>query len=267
MKMKTLQNYFLLGVFIILPLIATDVSSQGSSEKGNKIVKAVDSHEEGYINLRSDVTMILEDKQGKTRQRFFKFYMLESEPFGDKRKFIFVRPRDIKGTAILIHSNVIEDDDQWIYLPAFKRVKRISSNNKSTPFMGSEFSYEDLSSQELEKYDNRYINSEEVDGRECDVVERVPTFPNSLYSKVVSFVDQEDNRFRKIIYYDKSGGKIKTQFLDDYKLYSDRYLLPNKLVMINHANGKKTTMLWKDIQLKTEIKNNHFTVSSLKRSR
>ncbi len=264
--MKTKINFILMAFFLILPLTVTQAFAKNSSDKGNQVVRAVDNHEAGYINMRSDVTMILEDKQGKTRKRFFKYTMLESDPLGDQRKFVFERPRDIKGTAVLIHSKVVEDDAQWIFLPAFKRVKRISSTNKSTPFMGSEFSYEDLSSQELEKYDNRYVSSEECDGKECDVIERVPNFPHSLYSKLVVYVDKKDNRYRKIIYFDKKGKKIKTQTLSDYKLYSDRYLLPNKLVMINHKNGKKTTMLWEDIKLKTNIVKRHFNVSALKRS-
>ncbi len=264
--MKTKISYLLSGMLLILLFNGTHAVSKNSTDKGNQVVQAVDNHEAGYINLKSDVTMILEDKKGKTRKRFFKYTMLESEPLGDKRKFVFERPRDIKGTAVLIHSKVVEDDAQWIFLPAFKRVKRISSTNKSTPFMGSEFSYEDLSSQELEKYENHYVRHDACDDKECDVIERVPNFPHSLYSKLVVYVDKKDNRYRKIIYFDKKGKKIKTQTLSDYKLYSDRYLLPNKMVMVNHKNGKKTTMLWEDIKLKTNIVKRHFNVSALKRS-
>ena len=231
------------------------------------MIAAVDKHEEGYRDLRSNVTMILEDARGQANKRFFQFFMQESVPLGDKRKFVFVRPRDIKGTAVLIYSKVVEDDAQWIFLPAFKRVKRISSANKGTPFVSSEFSYEDLASQELEKYSNRFLKSTVLDGNDCNVVERVPNSEHSSYSKLIVYVDKKDNRYRKVEYFDKKGKHIKTQTISDYNLYLDRYLLPDKTVMLNHTNGKKTTMLWADIKLKTGLKDNQFTISGLKRTR
>ena len=121
------------------------------------VIAAVDQHEDGYQNLQSNVTMILENAKGQRRKRHLDVYTLELTALGDRRKFIFNRPADINGTAILVHSNVVKNDDHWIYLPAFNRVKRIASSNKSTPFVGSEYSYEDLSSQEKEKYVNRYM--------------------------------------------------------------------------------------------------------------
>jgi hypothetical protein len=211
--------------------------------------------------------MILEDARGDKRQRHLDVYALELSPLGDKRKFVFNQPADIDGTAVLIHSNVVENDDQWIFLPAFKRVKRIASSNKSTPFVGSEFSYEDLASQEKEKYTNRYVESTTLDSMACDVVERIPGFPYSAYSRLLVYIDRKDHRYRKVEYFDQSGKHIKTQFLEDYRLYDGRYLLPNKTVMVNHETGKKTTMLWDDIRLKTAQTDNQFTTNALKRVR
>ena len=66
----------------------------------------------------------------------------------------------VKGVNILSHTKIFEPDDQWLFLPALKRVKRISSRNKSGPFMGSEFAYEDLVSREVEKYSYKFIKDE-----------------------------------------------------------------------------------------------------------
>ncbi len=74
---------------------------------------------------------------------------------GDKSLFVFDEPRDVQGTAFLIHAHREDADDQWLYLPALKRVKRISSANRSGSFMGSEFAYEDMTAQEVEKFTYR----------------------------------------------------------------------------------------------------------------
>lgn len=256
----------LLALLMALIAISTGVTAQGDLTQGDALIDAVDQHEDGYQNLRSGVTMILENAKGKRRQRHLDVYTLELTPLGDRRKFIFNRPADIKGTAILVHSNVVESDDYWIYLPAFNRVKRIASSNKSTPFVGSEYSYEDLSSQEKIKYTNRYIKETTVDGRPCIVVERVPKFSHSAYSKLLAYIDIEDHRYRKVEYFDKAGQHLKTQYLEEYKLYDDRYLLPTRTVMMNHHTGKTTSMLWSDIQLKTGQTGRQYTTAALKRA-
>ncbi|NIT13503.1 MAG: outer membrane lipoprotein-sorting protein, partial [Candidatus Dadabacteria bacterium] len=98
---------------------------------------------------------------------------------GDKSITVFDEPRDIEGTALLSHTKILDPDDQWLYLPAVKRVKRISSKNKSGPFVGSEFAYEDLLSQEVDKYNYKWLKDEKCGDLECHVVERYPLYENS----------------------------------------------------------------------------------------
>ena len=264
MNSRTLVN--LLTLSFVWFATATGANTQDGLTQGDAVIDAVDHHEDGYQNLQSNVTMVLENASGRKRERHLDVYSLELTPLGDRRKFIFNRPADINGTAILIHSNVVESDDHWIYLPAFNRVKRIASSNKSTPFVGSEYSYEDLSSQEKEKYANRYIEDTMVGDRPCKVVERIPKFAHSAYSKLLAYIDIEKNRYRKVEYFDKQGQHLKTQHLEDYKLFDDRYLLPTRTVMINHATNKTTSMLWRDIQLKMGHKDKEFTTAALKRA-
>ena len=254
-------------LFSTLLALCWPVHAQGNVVDGDAVIAAVDRHEDGYQDIRSTVTMLLQDSHGETWERHLDVYAIETTPLGDRRRFVFDEPRDIRGTAVLIHSNVVDDDDQWIYLPAFKRVKRISSSNKSTPFVGSEFSYEDLASQEKEKYVNRYVESVTLDGRACDVVERVPRFPNSAYGRLLAYVDKEEHRYRKVEYFDHSGKHVKTQYLEDYRLYDDRYWLPNKTVMVNHETNRKTTMLWAGIELKTDQSERQFTAGALRNAR
>lgn len=263
------MNHRLLSISLALSLAylvpVSIASAKDTLAEGDAVIDAVDQHEDGYQDLRSNVTMILKNAQGRKRERYLDVYTIEQTPLGDRRKFIFIRPADINGTAILIHSNVIKNDDQWIYLPAFKRVKRIASSNKSSPFVGSEYSYEDLSSQEKEKYSNRYVETTDLDGITCDVVERIPKFPHSAYSKLLVYVDKQNHRYQKVEYFDKVGKHIKTQRLEEYELYDDRYWLPTKTVMMNHVTGKSTSMLWGDINLKTAQTNNQYSPNALKR--
>lgn len=238
-----------------------------ASVNGDDVIARVDQHETGYQSLSSNVTLLIVDNKGKIKERFLKAYTLEEQPFGDKRKFVFYQPRDINGTSVLIHSNVIKDDYQWIYLPAFKRVKRIASSNKTTPFVGSEFSYEDLSSQEKEKYENKLIGEETINGIECYVVERRPKYDNSAYQRIIAYIDKEYFRYRKVDYFDHQNKLLKTQLLDDYQLFDGRYWLSQKNIMTNHHNGKHSTMLWMDIEVKAKLSDSHFSLSALKRTR
>ena len=115
----------------------------------------------------------------------------------------FDRPRDIKGTAFLSFTHAVGADDQWLYLPALKRVKRISSNNKSGPFLGSEFAYEDFSSQEVAKYKYKYLRDEEYKDMPCFVLERYPVDKNSGYTRQIGWIDQAEYRLQKIESYDR----------------------------------------------------------------
>ena len=113
--------------------------------------------------------MILRTKRGQESRREVRLKVIEVEDDGDRTIFVFDRPRDVKGTAFLVHAHKDEPDDQWLYLPALKRVKRISSSKQSGSFMGSEFAYEDMGTSEVEKYAHRYLRDEPCGELTCSV--------------------------------------------------------------------------------------------------
>ena len=127
--------------------IMTVANAQSAEEKGLQIAKAAEKADEGFKSSKVDLKMILKNRHGQTSERFLTTRTLELTEDGDKSLIVFNSPRDVKGTATLTFTHKVGSDDQWLYLPSIKRVKRISSNNKSGPFVGSEFAYEDLSSQ------------------------------------------------------------------------------------------------------------------------
>ena len=144
---------------------------------------------------------------------------LEVQGNGDKTLSIFDQPKDIKGTAFLTHAHSEKANDQWIYLPAIKRVKRINSRSKSGPFMGSEFSYEDIGSTEVSKYDYNYLRSETINGEDCYVLEAIPRDKDSGYTRTVHWLDKAHFRAQRIDFYDRKKTLLKTLTLSNYKLY------------------------------------------------
>jgi hypothetical protein len=180
---------------------------------------------------------------------------------------IFDTPRDIKGTAFLSYTHALKPDEQWLYLPALKRVKRISSNNKSGPFMGSEFSYEDLSSQEVEKYTYKYLRMEKIDGREAFVIERKPAYKHSGYTRLITWLDTEMYQPLKIEFYDRKKALLKTLISSGYKQYEGQFWRPTTMSVVNHLTKKSTDLHWKDYRFKTGLKARDFDRNSLKRAR
>ncbi|MDE0155924.1 MAG: outer membrane lipoprotein-sorting protein [Gammaproteobacteria bacterium] len=236
-------------------------------EIGLNIARATDARAQGYGNFTARQTMVLRNKQGQESTRSLRVKVLEVEGDGDKSLFVFDEPRDVEGTAFLIHAHKVEADDQWLYLPALKRVKRISSANRSGSFMGSEFSYEDMGAQELEKYTYRYLRDEACGELTCTVIERVPTDRKSGYSRQVVWQDRDELRTWKVEYYDRKDAHLKTLTMDGYAQYLDSYWYAGEMTMINHLTGKSTDLNWSDYQFRTDLNARDFTQTGLKRVR
>ena len=132
---------------LVLCMAWLTASGQSAEDRGLEIAMEADRRDQGWGDSRADMTMVLRNRQGETSERRIRVRTLEVQGDGDKSMTIFDHPADVKGTAFLSHTHATEADDQWLYLPALKRVKRIASANKSGPFVGSEFAYEDISSQ------------------------------------------------------------------------------------------------------------------------
>ncbi|RHW75097.1 outer membrane lipoprotein-sorting protein [Colwellia sp. RSH04] len=236
-------------------------------QKGLDISVESKKKDEGWKDSSADMLMILKNKQGQESIREIKIKSLEIKNDGDKSLTIFNKPRDVKGTAFLSFSHPIEADEQWLFLPALKRVKRISSRNKSGPFMGSEFAFEDLSSFEVEKYTYKYLGDETVNGEVSFKVEQYPVDENSGYTRRVVWIDHSEYRVQKVEFYDRKDSLLKTLTFSDYKQYLDKHWRADIQHMVNHQNGKSTELKWSNYQFKTGLKDSDFNRNSLKRAR
>ena len=147
------------------------------------------------------------------------------------------------------------------------RVKRIASKNKSGPFLGSEFSFEDFSFQEVEKYEYKYIRDEEYEEMLCHVIERIPLDPYSGYTKQIVWIDTEKFLIRKIHHFDRKSFHLKTQLFLDYEIYDEAYWQPHRVVMNNNQNGKSSILSFKEVKYKNGLTDRDFSQNSLKRSR
>ncbi len=262
---------FLLVGFLPWPALAqpfAPTSSGGSAEaRGLAIVVEAERRDTGFENQTADMTMILRNRHGQESERQIRNRTMEVDGDGDKALIIFDQPRDVKGTAFLNYTHATGPDDQWLYLPALKRVKRIASNNKSGPFMGSEFAYEDISSQEVEKYTYKYLRDETLDGADHFVVERYPKDENSGYTRQVAWYDQAEYRLQKVDYYDRKGDLLKTLTYHGYQQYLDQYWRADRMEMVNHQTGKSTTLLWSNYNFRVGLTDRDFDQSTLKRAR
>ncbi len=242
-------------------------------EKGLSIAKEWKRRDEGWGDYTANAKMVLRNKHGQKSERHFKYYSMEvleggEKVDGDKVLVVFDRPRDVTGTSLLTYAHHQEDDDQWLYLPAIKRTKRISSYNKSGSFVGSEISYEDITFPEVEKYTYKWVKEERVDGLNFDVVDRFPVDKENtgyLFQRV--WYDQEHVRIFKIDFYDRKKSLLKTQTFSEFTLYLDSIWRAGHESFVNHQTGKSTLLTWTNYNFHVGLTEKEFRKNSLERLR
>jgi len=267
MRFSAIKNSLYFVSLILFLSVAHAEDSNKSNEKGLAIAVEADKRDTGFVDSSANMVMELRNRHGDVSTRTIRIKTLEVSGDGDKSMSIFDKPADVKGTAFLTYSHSLKPDEQWLYLPALKRVKRINSKNKSGPFMGSEFAYEDLASQEIEKYTYKYLRDEMYNGIDCFVVERFPVYEHSGYTRQVAWVNKEKYVAEKIDFYDRKNTLLKTLTNMDYKQYLGQYWRPDKMLMENHQTGKSTTLSWENYKFKNGFSNKTFSKNSLKRAR
>jgi hypothetical protein len=262
--MKTMM---LMAGVVAIGLSATiPVIGETPEERGLSIALETDARDAGFVNWTATAKMILTDKQGGEAVRTFRMMALEQDGDGDRTLATFDKPADLAGAAVLTYSHALVPDDQWLYLPEVKRVKRISSQNKAALFMGSEFAYEDLSSWEVKKYRYRYLRDETIDGHDCFVVENTPAYADSAYSKQIEWVDKQIYNPRRLDYYDRQGRLLKTMTFAGYQQYLGKHWRASEQLMQNHQTGKSTRVVWGSYKFKSDIRPSEFTPEGLARS-
>lgn len=258
-RYKKIQEKSMVKV-IFASLISVSVWAMSNYD----VAKKSDEVMSGYGDAKAEMVMTLINANGQKRERTMMSTVLEKDG-GDKSLMEFLTPADVKGTKFLSYEHADKDDDQWLYLPALKRVKRIASKNKSGSFMGSEFSYEDLTAFNIDKYDYSGDAQEVmVDGVKMYKGERIPNSKNSGYTKQVSWTRADNFLTTKVEYYDRKKELLKTAIFEDYKKIGGVWRI-GKITMSNQQNDKKTILVWKNETVKNGLKDKDFNKRVLKK--
>ncbi|MCY4641315.1 MAG: outer membrane lipoprotein-sorting protein [Gammaproteobacteria bacterium] len=250
-----------------MPNVHALAQEETLEDKGLRIAREASARNDGFGNFTAGMTMVLRDRQGRESIRQMRFKVLEVPGDGDKSLFVFDQPRDVQGTALLTHAHINTQDDQWLYLPALERVKRINASKRSGSFMGSEFSYEDMSSPEVEEYTYKFLRDESCGELTCTVIEQVPVDKKSGYSRKIIWQDTGELRTWKMELYDRKGSHLKTLTFANYKQYLDQYWRAGEQVMVNHLTGASTVLEWTDFLFRTNLDDREFTKPALRRVR
>lgn len=261
-----MKNNIALSIAMSLVLTLGAIA-QSPEQRGQEIMKKYLKEDEGFGTSEVNLKMILRNKQGQQSERLMSNKTFELTEDGDKSMIVFNSPKDVKGTATLTFTHKVGSDDQWLYLPAIKRVKRISSSNKSGPFMGSEFAYEDLSSDEVEKYTYKFLEESTFNGTKVLLVEQYPVDVKSGYKKRIAYYNPDKNyRLEKIEFFDRKGSLLKTLTYSGYKQYLSKHWRADKFLMVNHQTGKETELFFEDYAFQTGLKETDFNQNALIRA-
>jgi len=246
---------------------ATASPATDPSQHGYAIYAQRDRQDQGFGDQRAELRMVLYGSGERRAQRVLTISERELKGQGNQTLIVFSAPADIADTALLTHENdtTDRDDDQWLYLPAYKRTKRITTSGRSGRFVGTEFSYEDLAGDQLDDFDYRFIRDESLDGRATHLIERIPTRSSSAYSRQLTWVDAVTKQLLKAKLYDRKGRHIKTLEASDWHQYQGRYWRPHRLRMTHIASGRWTEMTTSGYRLDSGLRARHFRAAALGR--
>jgi hypothetical protein len=258
------KNCFAFCSAAALLLIAWPGGLSAQSPNGYDIMKLADERYAGDT-ARYKLTMTLASGRGAPRVRELAFY---AKNYGDTEKTLmyFNSPRDVAGTGYLSFSYDDEaaDDDNWLYLPAMKRVRRIAGSGKNDSFMGTDFTYEDMGSRSLGKDTFTLQGEEAVDGEPCWVVEARPRDSRDPYSRRVIRVRKDSHVFAAVDYYDRQDRLLKTLRVSGIRQF-DGIWTAQKMEMTNMQDKHSTTIDMSDIRFNVPLEDSLFTVANLER--
>ncbi|WP_111980008.1 outer membrane lipoprotein-sorting protein [Algibacillus agarilyticus] len=265
-----MKIYLFISLFIST-LVCSFTLQANTLIDANWIVQQVNSRDEGEAVSRQ-LTMTMIDRSGKKRVRETQAFR---KYFGDeKRTAIFYEtPKNIKDTAFLTYdyANKNKDDDQWLYLPAMRRVRRISAADRGDYFLGTDFTYEEIKLEtkiSVDDYNHRTLKSKYIEGIDYYVIESVPKNSHVAkelgYSKLESYIDKNIWITRKAIYWDTKGNLLKTITFTDIRLIQNIWTA-HQIKVVNYKTEHTTEFIFKNVNYDQVISNKIFTQQTLKR--
>jgi outer membrane lipoprotein-sorting protein len=252
-------------ISIILTLFVLPFSSFAQKPlSGLDIIQNVYNRPQGK-DQEGTLTMTLINSRGDQRVREIKQFIKD---FGTEEKKImfFISPADVRNTSFMNWSYAAEghDDDQWIYLPALKKVKRISSDSKSDYFMGSDFTYDDLGDRHPSEDTHKLLREETFNGEACYVVESTPKEEDYMYSRTVTWINKDRWIGLKKEFYDDYDEHLKTLTVEKYGKINDYWIITHSK-MHNVQKEHTTDMLLENLTIDAGMSEDKFTERLMKR--
>lgn len=268
MNKKNSISFYVLFFFAISLIVVSSVYSKNMD--GYEVMLKYHNIDHGN-DFKADLAMELIKKNGKKRTRELIYWYLEKGE-EDKKLLKFTQPDNIKGTAILSWAHENEDDDQWLFLPSLKRIRRIASTDKHKPFVGTDFSYNDMSLPHPKNFVNKIIGEEQINGVDCYKIENIhKTYVNDSglskkeryqYSKTISWINKENFTLIQSEMYDRDGEMCKRYSALDIKKI-EGYWVPVLQKMENLQNGHKTVLTITNIKFNLDPGEDFFSQQKL----
>ena len=259
-----------MAAFVVAGFVASNASA----------VPDLDAHEimknnffvSKILSMKSDATMVLTNDKGQIRERKIStLSRLQKNGMDSELVMKFNAPADIKGIGFLQIEHIDEDDDQWIYLPALKKSRRLVANNKKDSFMGSDFSYGDFARPKVDLYRHTVLKSEVLNGQDCYVIESLPRDDairnDNGYSKKITWVRKDNFLEAQVKYYDLVGQLLKTQVVTDHKLVEpkNQRWFALRREMNNHQTEHKTVLSFEHLEAGVPAPESLFTTRNIER--
>ncbi|MEW6776690.1 MAG: outer membrane lipoprotein-sorting protein [Bdellovibrionota bacterium] len=261
----TIRKVFLAAAVFFLaagPVQAEELSPKELMRQVDKANRTKDS--------RRTLTMTLMNANGSKRERKVVSMRKQVDENNDKVLAQFESPGDVAGTGLLTIEHDDRDDDQWLYLPALKKTRRISATDKTDSFMGTDFTYEDMSSLKLDEYEYKKLGTKTVDGVECAEIEMIPNNEKrkkeSGYSKSISLVDPKRYVVLQTDYFNLKDEQTKTLRSSNINQYGGIHM-PDHMEMVTHKTGHKTLLEFTNTEIDVGLKDDLFTERNLMRGR
>ena len=257
----------------ILTALLAIVSAHAAATEmsAREIMQAVEDREDGD-NRVADMTMTLIDKKGDTRTRSIRSFDKDKGE-DNQRIMFFLSPADVKDTAFLTYDydEYEKDDDQWLYLPALRKTKRIASSDKSGSFMGSDFSYSDMTRRNLDAYDFKLIKEGEVRGHKVWLIESLPKSEEEIketgYTKSILFVRQDNFVVVRAVHWVKEGKRLKYLDVTDLKQIDGVWTIleMNMTTKKGKSTLHKTELSFANVKYNQDLDEQMFTVRRLEK--
>ncbi len=262
------------AALLMLPMQFTN-SAENALPTGLQVAQRINDRDEGLAVSRN-LTMEMIDRRGKKRVRetrsFRKYFPRES---GDEKRTIifYLTPKNVKDTAFMTYdypqANI--DDDQWLYLPAMRKVRRISASDRGDYFLGTDFTYEDIKNESkvtIEDYSRKTLRKDVIDGHSVFVIESTPVSEEIAkelgYSKVIQWVDANIWIVRKAEFWDVRGKALKTINSTDIRQVQGIWTT-HRLQALNHKTKHQTIFVFSDVNYESPVEDALFTKRTLRR--